>query len=695
MNFRIITLFVLTCFLHGSLFAQKKQDYSLVIKKKEFKTEAEEGFVEAWKNVQAGNGFFDAGKGTYDLARDQYLLAYQYNSEHPVLNYKIGVCYLFTDNKYEALSYLRKAYDKYPDLHPEINYHLGRAYHLVLEFDKAIEHYAKFREKAVDLGNVTGAIEVDKRVIECNNGKKIIEEPYRVIIANLGDSINSVYDDYSPVFTRQDSVLYFTSRRFHTRRNKRSPYDNKYFEDIYVSELLEDGKWSGAQPLPGKVNTSGNDAIAGAAPDGKTLYIYNGKSNSGDILISDWNPKKNVWKRPGKISSRLRSDQAEGSVFFTQTGDTIYFISADEKLTQGGKDIMISVRDSKGRWRDPENLGSLVNSKYNEEGIFLTPDGKEMFFSSQGHNSMGGYDVFYTYKQDDGTWADPENIGYPVNTPDDDLFFRLSANGKHAYYSSIREGGVGAKDIYKITFLGSEKELMILTEDILTAALPDTLKKGFFTMPEEISIDSFYYLKGKVTDKETGEPLLAKLEFIDIDNSVVIATALSADSGNYSVRFPAPRTYGVEIVVKDYLFYLDIVDLSKEASDEVTIKDFQLEKIQVGTKVVLENIYFETGKAILKPESFKQLDQVIEFMESNETLRMEISGHTDNTGSMKVNSKLSEDRAKAVVDYLTGKGIAMDRLEWKGYAYTQPIAPNDTAEGRAKNRRVEFKILSK
>ncbi|MBE0655951.1 MAG: OmpA family protein [Bacteroidales bacterium] len=353
------------------------------------------------------------------------------------------------------------------------------------------------------------------------------------------------------------------------------------------------------------------------------------------------------------------------------------------------------MRDIKGRWRDPENLGSLVNSKYNEEGIFLTPDGKEMFFSSQGHNSMGGYDVFYTYKQDDGTWADPENIGYPVNTPDDDLFFRLSANGKHAYYSSIRDGGVGAKDIYKITFLGSEKELMILTEDILTAALPDTLKKGFFTMPEEISIDSFYYLKGKVTDKETGEPLLAKLEFIDIDNSVVIATALSADSGNYSVRFPAPRTYGVEIIVKDYLFYLDIVDLSKVASDEVTIKDFQLEKIQVGTKVVLENIYFETGKAILKPESFKQLDQVIEFMESNETLRMEISGHTDNTGSMKVNSKLSEDRAKAVVDYLTGKGIAMDRLEWKGYAYTQPIAPNDTAEGRAKNRRVEFKILSK
>ena len=391
----------------------------------------------------------------------------------------------------------------------------------------------------------------------------------------------------------------------------------------------------------------------------------------------------------------MGSDQAEGSVFLTQTGDTMYYISANEKLTEGGKDIMMTTLDKKGKWNKPKNLGSLVNTEYNEEGIYLTPDGREMYFSSQGHNSMGGYDVFYTYKQDDGTWSDPENIGYPVNTADDDLFFRLSANGKHAYYTTIREEGKGAKDLYKVTFLGAEKELMMVTEDILSAAIPDTGKIGFFSMPEEVSIDSFYYLQGQVTDKQSGEPLMAKLEFIDIDNSKVVATAISVDSGMYSVRFAQPRTYGVEIVVKDYLFFLDVVDLTQAVSEVPVIRNFQLEKIEVGAKVVLENIYFETAKAVLKPESFPQLDQIIKFLESNETLRLEISGHTDNVGSLKSNTKLSEDRAKAVVDYIISKGVDAGRLESKGYAFTQPIAPNNTEEGRAKNRRVEFKILSK
>ncbi|MFW5645264.1 MAG: OmpA family protein, partial [Bacteroidota bacterium] len=252
-----------------------------------------------------------------------------------------------------------------------------------------------------------------------------------------------------------------------------------------------------------------------------------------------------------------------------------------------------------------------------------------------------------------------------------------------------------AKDLYKITFLGSEKELLMVKEDVMIASVLDTLKKGFFSLPEPVHIDSFFYLTGRVLDKDSREPLLGKMEFIDIENSEVVSTAISADSGIYTVKFPEPKKYGVEIIVKDYLFYLDVVDMTNASADVATVKNFELEKIEVGTKVVLENIYFETGKAVLKSESFEQLDQVIELLQNNETLKMEISGHTDNTGSLQVNTKLSEDRAKAVVNHLISKGIDKERLEWKGYAYTQPIAPNDTEEGRAKNRRVEFKILSK
>lgn len=695
MKSRIVSVILLFFFFEVSLFAQLSPQFDLKIKKSEFKTEKEEGFDEAWSNIKTGNKYFKDGIGTYHLARENYLKAYQYNSSNPVLNFYIGICYLYTDNKYEALTYMRKAYDKTPNLHPEIDYYLGRAYHLVLEFDKAVEHYLKYREKAVALGNVAGAINVDKKIAECKNGKELIEEPRRVILTNLGDSINSIYDDYLPVLTGNDSMMYFTSRRPYEKRDKRNPYDNKFYEDVYLSEMNDDGTWLGAQALSNKVNKKGNNALLGVSPDGKSLYIYDGDVKGGDIYRSDFNPKKNTWKKPRPISRKLRSDNAEGSIFIVPSGDTMYFISADEEMTEGGKDIFFTVRNEKGKWTDPQNLGSLVNSAYDEEGIFLTEDGKEMYFGSKGHNSMGGFDIFYTYKKDDQTWADPMNMGYPLNTPDDEIFFSISGNGRHAYYSTIREGGMGEKDIYKITFLGAEKELLLSMEDIMIAAIPDTVKKGFFTPPEEIAIDSFYYLTGKVLDKDTREPLMGKLEFIDLDGSAVIATVISVDSGTYTVKFKEPKQYGVEIMVKDYLFFLDVIDMTAASTDSATYKDFELEKLKVGATVILKNIYFETGKAVLKEESFGQLDQMIEFLENNETLRLEIQGHTDNTGSLKLNQRLSNDRAKAVVDYLVDHGIEQSRLEWKGYAFSFPIAPNSTAEGRAKNRRVELKIISK
>ncbi len=695
MNYRLIFLISLVCLFSLDIMSQINPTIDLDIKKSEFRTADEEGLAEAWKNLKTAYKFFESGIGTFDKARDYYLMAHQYNSDHPVLNYLIGVCYLYTDDKYEALGYMRKAYNQAPDLHPDINYYLGTAYHLVLEFDKAIEHYKNYRQIAVSNQNIDAAVMMDKKIIECNYGKELTEVPQRVIISNMGDSINSVYDDYFPVFSENDSLLYFTSRRYHDKRDKRNPYDNKYYEDIYVSRLIENGTWSGADPVSGKVNDRKNNAIAGISPVSKSIYVYDGDRNGGDVLKSDFNPKSSDWKNPKPVSRKLRSDQAEGSVFLTSTGDTMYFISANEEMTEGGKDIFISIKDERGKWMEPKNIGSLINSSYDEEGIYLTPDGKEMYFSSKGHNSMGGFDIFYTYIQEDGTWADPENLGYPVNTPEDELFFTLSDQGNYAWFTTIREGGKGAKDIYKITFLGSEKELQLSREDILIATLPDTIKTGFFQVPEEIKIDSSYYLTGKVIDSETGEPLLGKLEFIDIDNSEIIATAISVDSGSYTVKFPEPKNYGVEIMVKDYLFFLDVVDMTNASPDSATIRNFELDKLRVGAKVVLENIYFETGKAVLKKESFDQLNQVADLLDNNETLRLEISGHTDNTGSLRVNTRLSNDRAKAVVDYLVARGISKDRLEWKGYAFSQPIAPNSTAEGRAKNRRVEFKILSK
>jgi len=327
--------------------------------------------------------------------------------------------------------------------------------------------------------------------------------------------------------------------------------------------------------------------------------------------------------------------------------------------------------------------------------VFISNDGRTLYFSSRGHNTMGGYDVFKSVKDDLGEWTNPVNLGYPINTPDDELFYSTDEGGKYAYYSADRLGSLGGKDIFQIFYLGSEKEMLMSTEDILIAGNIDEKKTGFFTTPQLLSIDTTFILIGKVYDVGSSTGVKAKLDFIDVDQSKVVATTIANDSGAYRAILPEGKAYGVEIVATDYMLFLDMVDISGKESGEEIPMDFGLVKVEVGATVVLENIFFETGKATLKPESFPQLDQVVTFLESNRSISMEISGHTDNTGSLKTNTELSQDRAQAVVDYLVDKGLDKSMLDAKGYAFSQPIAPNDTPEGRAKNRRVEFKILSK
>jgi len=308
---------------------------------------------------------------------------------------------------------------------------------------------------------------------------------------------------------------------------------------------------------------------------------------------------------------------------------------------------------------------------------------------------MGGYDVFKTTLSETGLWSQPENVGYPINTADDDIFYKESKDGRTAYYSSIRESGLGGKDIYKVIFLGAEKEMLQSDENIPVLGIIPPYENIFFTIPGKIQVDTAISMKGRITDSDDQKPVVAKLELIDPELSRAVATSISDAEGNYSIKVPASKQYGVEIVAKGYLLYLDVVDLKGQTYMKDYIKDFQLERVEVGAKVILKNIFFEFGKATLKPESYAELDNVVKLLQNNEGVRLEISGHTDNIGSLKTNMKLSEDRAKAVVEYIIGKGITSSRLEYKGYAYTQPIAPNTTEAGRAQNRRVEFTLIKK
>ncbi len=694
MNSKRTVLFILIIFFVSALYAQEK----VVIKKNEFRnTELKTGFKEAWKSIKEGDKYYDQGPGTMNLARDHYLFANQYNGYNAELNYKIGICYLLGDEKRKAIDFLLRAYELKPAVSHEVLLLLGRAYHLNEEFDKAIQFYREYRsslpagEDIVPISN-----KIDHLIIQCNHGQELVKNPKRVIIKNLGEAVNSQYDEYNARFAYDDTALFFTSRRPIDKKSKRSKLDNKYHENIFMSPIT-DGEFEEAYPLEKPFRMRGNNSLVGVAPDGTSAFIYVGDEKGGDIQQLMYNEEKEKWKRPKSLSKYIGSEGMETTTAMVPGGKVLYFISSNPDLTYGGKDIYVSRMNAKGKWGEPRNVGSLLNSKYDEEGVFLTGDGKTMYFASKGHNSMGGYDIFKSKLGEDGTWGKPENLGYPVNTPDDEVFYGTDSEMVYGYYAATREGGFGGKDIYKVIYLGSEKELITLTKDRLIAGVDFPERDPFLTLPDLLTIDTALILTGQVRDTIGGADtvVLATLSFMDPASGEFVAKTMTGPDGNFRTRLPSPKVYGVEINATGYLYYLDILDLSSINPDEPVERNFYLQKIVVGTKVVLDNIYFETGKSVLTVDSYEALDQVVRFLENNESVRLEISGHTDNTGSLRINTTLSEARARAVVDYLTGRGIARDRLEYKGYADSQPVAENDTPEGREMNRRVEFKVLSK
>lgn len=694
MSGRKTVLFILTLFISTALLSQEE----VKIKKREFKsTEQKTGFKQAWKSIKEGDKYYEQGYGTFNIARDHYLFAHQYNGYNAELNYKIGICYLYGDDKFKAIDYLLRAYELKPTVSHEIKLLIGKAYHMVEEFDKAIQFYREYKsglpleEDIVSMNNA-----IDKLIIQCNHGKKLVQEPKRVIIQNLGKNVNSQYDDYNARFAYDDTALIFTSRRPIRKRSGRSELDNKFFENVFISSYHQ-GQFEKASPMGKPFTEKGNNSIVGIAPDGHSAFIYVGGENGGDIQQVMFKPEKDKWKRPKPLSKKILTDAAETTAALSPDGRTLYFVSSNPELTNGGKDIFVSRMNAKGKWGEPRNLGSLINSTSDEEGVYLTVDGKTMYFASRGHTSMGGYDIFVTRMDENGMWDAPENLGYPINTPDDEVFYVTDTSGTYGYFSTMREGGLGGKDIYRVVMLGSEKELITLPKAQLVAGLEYWEKNPFLTAPALLEVDTTLMVSGYVRDTvgDADTTALASLSFMDPSTGETTYKTMTDTTGKYTVRLPEPKVYGIEINATGYLYYLDIIDLKGVNPDEPVERDFYLKRIEVGTKVVLENIYFETGKSILTVDSYDALDQVVRFLENNASVRLEISGHTDNTGSLSVNKRLSEARAKAVVDYVVERGISDRRLEYRGYADSQPVASNDTSEGREMNRRVEFKVLSK
>jgi outer membrane protein OmpA-like peptidoglycan-associated protein/tetratricopeptide (TPR) repeat protein len=672
-------------------FAAKAQD--IPFDKSVFPND-KDGLRDAKANIKEGDRIYLAGNSSYyNLAIPFYESAHQFNPNNAEINYKLGECYLYSPYKLRSLEFIKRSYELNPQYNSSsVHFLLARGYHLNGMWDEAVREYKMQLELLrQSKGNQQDMDALSKYIEEVNHGKLLTQSKERVWIDNLGLNVNSAAPEYAPLISTDESLLIITARRSDAVGGLKDEVDNLPYEDIYYSRNKA-GTWTPLANIGETINGSGHDASSGLSPDGKTLFVFKGSNNgNGDIYISQL--VNGFWTKPKALGKHINTSAHETSAALSYDGNELYFIS-DRDGGQGGKDIYMSRWDAiKQDWGSAVNLGPVVNSVHDEDGVYLHPDGKTMYFSSKGHNTMGGNDIFYTEKRD-GQWQRPVNIGHPINTPDDDIFFVVAADGRTAYYASIREDGYGDKDIYRITFLGPEKQPVLNVEEQLMVGSDDKIIEVPLQPEVKIRTSRMILLKGIVIDDETGEPVQAAIDLIDNKTSGVIATFQSdVSSGNYLVMLPAGRNYGLNVNADKYLFNSMNFDIPDTAVYKEFYKVIRLKRIKIGETIVLRNIFFDYNAFTIRQESEAELERLQQLILENPQIKVEISGHTDNVGGDQYNEELSENRAKAVVDYLVAKGVPPDQLIYAGYGKSQPIASNDTPEGRQENRRTEFKII--
>jgi outer membrane protein OmpA-like peptidoglycan-associated protein/tetratricopeptide (TPR) repeat protein len=571
---------------------------------------------------------------------------------------RIGICYLHSEFRFKALPYLELAKNKgYNKDH--FNFYLGRAYHLNHRFDEAILAYESSIKsfnpnKEQELKKINAA----KRAVEmCKCGIELMKNPIDVKIENIGNKVNSPYPDYAPVISADETVLIFTSRRPNTTGGKKDP-TNQYYEDIYISAKDSNAQWSSPVNIGNNINTAGHDASLGLSPDGQELFVYRNE----DIYFSKL--EGNKWAVPQKMPATINNPKSwESSVSIT-SDENILFFSSDKPGGFGGLDIYVTKKLPNKQWGPAKNLGPLINTPYDDDAPFIHPDNKTLYFSSKGHNTMGGFDIFtIQYNSKTDSLSGLNNAGYPINTADDDIFFVWSADGTRAYFSSLRSGeNFGEKDIYVLHRPKTKISLIVL--------------------------------KGRVFSKDNGIPLGAALTVTDNElNKVLGVYYANSYTGKYTILIPPGKNYGISVEADKHLNHSENVDIPYKEEYFEIIKDIVLEPLKTGSLTVLNNVFFDFNKADLKNESFGELERIVNLLKENSSLMIEIAGHTDNVGNDFDNQGLSEKRVLAVINYLSSKGIDFKRLCGKGYGEKFPVESNDTENGRQKNRRTEMIIV--
>lgn len=616
------------------------------------------------------------GSTAFAQAETYYEEALALAPDHAEANMRMGLCQLNGPHRQQALPYLQKALALDP-LRPRLHFLLGLALQLDGRWDEAIAQFDQHKRTNTFQDPDPLYNTADKHITECRNGKALSAAPSNALVTNVGPVINTSQADYGALVSADGNLMYFTTRRPADEKAKVNRNTGDYFEDVYESRRTPEG-WSQAVALPPTINTAANDASVGLFNDARTMLLYRDHDGSGDLFECQRNGTE--WSEPEAVGANVNTDGHESSAWYSFDRQWLYFVSDRPDDNVGGQDIYRSRWNAQASdWGVAENLGPVVNSIYDEEGVFVHPDGKTLYFSSKGHSSMGGYDIFRT-RLEDGRWTKPENMGVPVNSPDDDLFFAITADGSTGYFSSFRKDGFGEDDIYKVEFQP-------------TSAVGEATAQGGKAAPiaEE---PSSVLIKGKIMSLQFLNGMAADIELMDLSDASLVARFRSdSKTGEYMVAVPAGRSYAMYIKANGYLIRSESITVPDGQRGLQMDLDVTLDALEAGSSVTMKNLYFATASAQLEQTSLADLGQLRELLLGNSALRLEISGHTDSDGTPEFNRTLSAARAEAVRDHLVAQGIAADRLATIGFGDTKPLAANDSDANKALNRRTEIKVL--
>lgn len=577
----------------------------------------------------------------------------------------------------EAIKFLQdalKAEPKFSDAYGQ----MGLAYVEIKQYTKALEAFAQLQQldssgmkrvrssharALAGNGRFTEALEmIDLHIagsrapspqalqFKKNMAFAVTTKPVPFQPQNLGGQINTSDAEYFPSLTIDGRTMVFT-RRLGGKN-----------EDFFLSTRDSAG-WKMAENMGEPVNSAFNEGAQHISQDGEML-VFTGCDfpegrGSCDIYFSEKTPQG--WRTPKVMPATVNTRDWESQPCLSPDKQTLYF---NRETSDAMSDIFMSRRKQDGTWGPAERLGPHINTPGKEMTPFLHADGQTLFFASDGHPGYGSLDIYYSRLQPDGTWGPATNLGYPINTIEEDASLTVAADGKTAYFASNRTDSHGSLDIYSFELYPEARPLPTL------------------------------YVKGYVYDVKTNARIAAMLELVDLRTKLTVANIRSNENGDFLVPLPTGKDYAFNVNRKGYLFYSDNFSLRSAPSDQPFEKNIPLQPLEANAVVVLRNIFFDSRQYELKPASTAELDKLVALLRDNRTMQAEISGHTDNVGSDADNQALSENRAKAVVQYLVQQGIAATRLKAKGYGETKPVDTNDTDAGRANNRRTELKVIS-